>query len=713
MDMSHSQNSLLYKDKKNLQKILIISILIISISISFMIRILPADYGFELNEFDPFFNYRATQFIVENGLSEYFDWHDELSWYPYGRDISANSQNILHIFTAITYSIFGNGVDLYDYVIIFPAIIGSLTTLTVFALGRIVGGTSVGLFSSLLFSISIPFLVRGQIGWFKSEPLGMFLSTLSIYLFLSGIYTTNKKLVFTKMFLGGIILTSSISAWGGNQYFVMILGIFIFSLALIKKPKFSIWSVPTFVIGCLSSALVFERLSYDFIFGLSGIALVIPTVFFVISSYLEKIFSYERSRKMIFIVMSIILIITFTLVTINFIHLSIYNENLFFYTGSYRYLNALNPFLITSNPLIESISEHAVAQLPNSFIFHSVTMIFGSIGIWLLLSKTKEIINVKSSMIIFLLIMGFLGMYISSAFMRLEVFAALSLILLSSTALSILIKTILIKKLNFSYKLIFITLLITILVLPLTIIPGGSIFTISHNPPTILNGGTNYNISSNDWNETLEWIKNNIDEKSVIASWWDYGYWIQTKGERTSYVDNATLITHSIENIAKIFFSEPNEAWKSLNELNIQYILIFVAAEKTPITDDDGNSLYVLRGGGDESKLFWISQIGGQNTFDFLEPNGISPTPYFWKNTLIGKLIPYSSFGYLNPNNPSTGSLSFVNGYVEVYTKEVKYDSSNELPFNLVFSSSSYQNPINDQNVIGVFVYKLNSNYQP
>ena len=53
-----------------------------------MIRSQPADYGFELNEFDPFFNYRATQFIVENGIVEYFNWHDDMSWYPEGRDIS-------------------------------------------------------------------------------------------------------------------------------------------------------------------------------------------------------------------------------------------------------------------------------------------------------------------------------------------------------------------------------------------------------------------------------------------------------------------------------------------------------------------------------------------------------------------------------------------------------------------------------------------------
>ena len=76
-----------------------------------MIRSQPADYGFELNEFDPFFNYRATQFIVDNGLGEYFNWNDEMSWYPNGRNVSRSSQVMLHITAATLYQIFA-GCDL-------------------------------------------------------------------------------------------------------------------------------------------------------------------------------------------------------------------------------------------------------------------------------------------------------------------------------------------------------------------------------------------------------------------------------------------------------------------------------------------------------------------------------------------------------------------------------------------------------------------------
>ena len=77
-----------------LYHILVIGLLILAFSTTFLIRSQPAQYGFELMEFDPFFNFRATEYIVENGLSEYFEWNDDKSWYPHGRNVSSNSQTL-------------------------------------------------------------------------------------------------------------------------------------------------------------------------------------------------------------------------------------------------------------------------------------------------------------------------------------------------------------------------------------------------------------------------------------------------------------------------------------------------------------------------------------------------------------------------------------------------------------------------------------------
>jgi len=65
-------------------------------------------------------------------------------------------------------------------------------------------------------------------------------------------------------------------------------------------------------------------------------------------------------------------------------------------------------------------------------------------------------------------------------------------------------------------------------------------------PISILNSGTQFNISTNDWSDAMQWLKENTPEDAVIAAWWDYGYWINTLGERKTLADNSTLIDWQI-----------------------------------------------------------------------------------------------------------------------------------------------------------------------
>ena len=220
-----------------LQHLLVIGILILSVSISMLIRSTPLIYGFELFEFDPFFNFRATEYILENGYDAYFQWIDEKSWHPFGRDISENSQVSLHISTSIFYQLFGSNSSLYDFVIIFPLVIGSLTAISVFAFVRVLGGTTAGLLAALMFSISAPIFTRGLIGWFKSEPLGLFFAFLAMYLFVSGIMFNKGKFSFIKLVFAALFLTLGLSSWGGILFFLIPIVLFYFILPFLKREK--------------------------------------------------------------------------------------------------------------------------------------------------------------------------------------------------------------------------------------------------------------------------------------------------------------------------------------------------------------------------------------------------------------------------------------------------------------------------------------------
>lgn len=40
-----------------------------------------------IHEFDPYFNYRTTRFLTEQGFYSFHNWFDDRAWYPLGRII--------------------------------------------------------------------------------------------------------------------------------------------------------------------------------------------------------------------------------------------------------------------------------------------------------------------------------------------------------------------------------------------------------------------------------------------------------------------------------------------------------------------------------------------------------------------------------------------------------------------------------------------------
>jgi len=688
-----------------LKHLVIIGVLVLAFSTSFLIRSQPAQYGNELNEFDPFFNFRATEYIVENGFSEYFKWHDDKSWYPNGRDVSATSQTMLHSTAAITYQIFGGNSSLYDFTILFPAIIGSLTVVVIFALVRLFAGTTAGLFASLLFAVSLPIILRGSIGWFKSEPMGLFYGLLGLYLFLSAIRSENKKVVALKIIFGGIVMAFGMASWGGNQFFIIPIGLFILALPFVKKDhKFLLWSIPLFVGIFLLTAGSFERPGLSFVFGLGGLSLIIPTLFLIGGIFVQKISKDKNKiRNNLFLLLSIIIIGSF-LIILN-------DESNLLPLPSFRYLNAINPFLTTTDPLVDSVAEHATTSINLSFLFHSVWMIFAGIGVWFILSKKISQTFVKNDMKAFVLIIGISGVYISSSFIRLEVFASISLIILSSIALSILTKNIFkIKffgKKNYLFKISYVVIIVFLFTTPLVVPENGNWISNVDTPPVILTGGTS-NLPTNDWLDALEWIKLNTPENAVIASWWDYGYWITTMSDRITIVDNATLSTIQIQKMAKMLMSTPNDSWNMLKEMNADYVVVFLSAQK--INDNSEDKLYVLRGGGDESKVTWFARIAELPVEKYLKSDGLTGTNYFHEQTMLGKMIPFTTAVYYNPDTQENSAI-YKPGFVQIVSKNIEYNSDND-PLKLVYASPSFMNEKGGTMNI-VLIYEVNKNYVP
>jgi len=733
-----------------LQHLLVIGILALSVSISMMIRSTPASYGLELFEFDPFFNFRATEYILENGTDAYFNWIDEKSWHPFGRNVSETSQVTLHLTAATLYPIFNFGSSVYDFTILLPLVFGSLTAITVFAFVRVLGGTTAGLFAALIFSISVPIFTRGLIGWFKSEPLGLFFAFLAMYLFVSGFKFNRGKISLIKLITAGFFLSLGLSAWGGILFFVIPVVLFYFSLPFLKnKDNFIMWAAPAFSISLILFSLMFERTS-TFIIGYAGLAILLPTIFIIISGIAMK-FSSERTK----IRNSAIILISFIISGIGLLNSGI--------TGlpSFRYLNAVNPFLTAQDSLTDSVAEHTTTSLSLSFTFLSVFLIFAVIGMWFIFSK--KTINLKIDMRIFAIFTSIIAIYVSSAFVRLELFASIGIIILGSIGLAILSQKIFEQNNQNFTKLIFPVVIIILFIIPVTLPENNTWLGWADFPPTILNGGSSFTeFTSDDWMDAMLWIKQNTPENAIIASWWDYGYWITTLSERTTIVDNATLIDWQIKKMAYTLITTPENSWNILHSdyntnissslssefldptfldkldfqledqpdcvspkntlpenptnycnpiirgMDADYVLIYLVGERFYVSDFNA-PLYTLEGGGDESKKTWYAAISNHQVSNYVQSDNISPTDFYMENSTLGMLTPFSLYKYVEPNTGKTFD-QYQNGFIPVYVNDLKFKDPENDPFYLVYASPSFYNPEQGPMSI-VLIYKINPEY--
>jgi len=167
---------------------------------------------------------------------------------------------------------------------------------------------------------------------------------------------------------------------------------------------------------------------------------------------------------------------------------------------------------------------------------------------------------------IFAIFLSIIAIYVSSAFVRLELFASVGIIILGSIGLAILTQKIFEQNKQSFTKIIFPVVIIILFIIPITIPENNTWLSWADFPPSILNGGSSFsNFASDDWKDATLWIKQNTPEDAIIASWWDYGYWISTLSERTTIVDNATLIDWQIQKMGFALITPPQNSWHILS----------------------------------------------------------------------------------------------------------------------------------------------------
>ena len=78
------------------------------------------------------------------------------------------------------------------------------------------------------------------------------------------------------------------------------------------------------------------------------------------------------------------------------------------------------------------------------------------------------------------------------------------------------------------------------------------------------------------WQKSMEWVRNNTSPDSIFLHWWDYGYRVQTGGDRPTIADGGYHPDYIVHNIGRYVLTTPTPATAKsyMKTMNASYLLI-------------------------------------------------------------------------------------------------------------------------------------------
>ncbi|MDI6847634.1 MAG: STT3 domain-containing protein, partial [Candidatus Bathyarchaeia archaeon] len=623
--------------KTDHSSIITFSALLLILFIAFAIRLFPMRWEIQtgsmhLSEFDPYFQYRFTEYMLKNGFISWAwptQWVDTQRWYPDGINIARTGFPGLPFTAASLYSIIsalGINIELMDFCAVFPPLMGMLACLVIYFLGKDIGGRPVGLFAALFLALSPSYIQRTSIGFFDDETIGIPALLLFVFLFLRAI-EEDKPLGSTVKYAlaSGIALGYFCSGWGAAYYPIGVIVLFAFVLILLKRYTQHLllsYSL-TFGLG-LFIAISVPKLTSTYLTA----SAILPVAGVFVLLCLCEVFRALASTKW-----RIISVIVFLAMLIG--GFSVFWQLGYMQGIAGKFISVINPFARGASPLIESVAEHRISAWGSVYYEFGIVIIFFMVGLFFILRD----LNNKN---LFLLIFGLTSLYFACSMVRLLVLMASAFSLLAAVGITGVLKPFntLLKEppkisakkkygseyvgKEFSGATVFLIFLILMMSLAF---PMPKVYRQAYSPVTIT--ASSLPIAPNEpvreWLDMLE-CTTHLGATTVVCSWWDYGYWLTVLGNVTSLADNATINSTQIENIGFIFMANETQALKMLKLYNAKYILVF--------TTFDANGNWI--GYGDEGKWMWMARISGKAHDRFVDSGFIDEQSAWTDETKFG-----------------------------------------------------------------------------
>jgi len=595
-----------------LLKLLILSIACI---LSFSTRLFSV-LRFEsvIHEFDPYFNYRTTQYLASEGFYEFHNWFDDRAWYPLGRIIGGTIYPGLMVTSAILYHVmhfFHITIEVRNVCVFLAPLFSSFTALVTYQLTKELKDSGAGLIAASMIAIVPGYISRSVAGSYDNEGIAIFCMLLTYWLWIKSV--KSGSLLWSTMC--SLAYFYMVSSWGGYVFLINLIPMHVFALMLTGRFSHRIY-VAYSTVYCIGTILSMQISFVGFqpvqtsehmaalgIFGLCQIHAFVDYLRFRLSAK-----HFEILFKSLVILSATIAGIIGAILTIT--------GKVAPWTG--RFYSLLDPSYAKNNiPIIASVSEHQPTTW-SSFYFDLQMLVFMfPVGLYYCFSKLTDA-N------IFIIIYGVTSIYFAGVMVRLMlVLAPVACILAGigiSSVLSTYMKNVELtssqqpaqkhpnrkgKQTDPSYPIknevaTFMVGLVTFFLISYTFHCTWVTSEAYSSPSIVLSAKQNdgSRIIFDDFREAYYWLRQNTPEDAKVMSWWDYGYQITAMANRTILVDNNTWNNTHISRVGQAMASPEDKAYEIMRELDVNYVLVIFGGLTGYASDDINKFLWMVRIGG-------------------------------------------------------------------------------------------------------------------
>jgi asparagine N-glycosylation enzyme membrane subunit Stt3 len=583
---------------------------------------------------DPYYFLRISETLVQNnGILPEIDSMRYLALSP-GWSPEILPQTTVMIYR--TMQIFNSSTTLSYANVLNPVIFFALGLILFFFLcWKLSKNKWIALIASFILTVIPPYLYRTLAGFSDHESIGMFAFFLALLLFSLGLlYLEKGKTTYWKSsvfgFISGIAAMIAIASWGGGARFLfMILPLSFLIIWFTKKEKslldyvlfYSLW-----VVGILFSSSFFNYKILDVIRGYFLSSAGILTLF--VLGYSIVNFLLLRAKKLPSKISKYKTVTSFSLVVV----LGLICYQIFIGSSWDLIINLFNKIIYPfgTSRIGLTVAENKQPYL-NDWIAQTSKLIFYTFlaGCFIVGAKLAKGIQIKKYRTLFVgsfafFVCGILFSRISVASMfngenfisKLLFLASFLILLLSSIHIYrksewkiesrwIIIAVWMIPMLlavRSAIRVFFAIVPFVAFMVPLVLFEIGKfarkakddfvkgisfliliiliislLFTIIGFYKTVDLQST-YQFPSYDstWQKAMSWVRDNTAEGSIFVHWWDYGYWVQTGGNRPSLTDGGHFNSYWDHLIGRYVLTTPNPdtALSFMKTHNVSYLLI-------------------------------------------------------------------------------------------------------------------------------------------